>query len=192
MSDITILRGRCPICGSTEVRSYVRTKEHGRLFVCDNHDHPHWVLLDDEVVSLRDRARDHGYQAMFYYTLDSSHFQIPGRPGSLGEAPPVVVRPWTTRTYTLDQARAAAKAVLLVSGLSSPGLDDITHAVVKVMRTFGLLRSDYRDCAAIIRSVYWELGLADAGWLVVSNSARWRPRKDQTRRAARSLHRRAS
>jgi hypothetical protein len=192
VSQITILRGRCPICGSTEVRSDFRTKEHGRLFVCQNLDHPHWVLLDDEVVSLRDRARDHGYQAMFYYTLDNSHFQISGRPGAFNGAPPVVVRPWTTRTYTLDQARAAAKAVLLVSGLSSPGLDDVTHAVIKVMRTFGLLKSDYRDCAAMIRSVCRELGLVNAGWLVVSNSARWLPKKPETPQAARSPQRRAS
>ncbi len=192
MSQITILKGRCPICGSTEVHSNLHTKEHGRLLVCANRDHPHWVLLDDEVVSLRDRARDHSYQAMFYYTLDGRHFEIPGHRGSLDEAPPVVVRPWTARTYTLDQARAAAKAVLLVGGLSSLGLDDITHTVVKVMRTFGLLKRDYRDCAAVIRSVYRELGLAHAGWLVVSSSARWLPRKAEIAPAARSPHRRAS
>ena len=192
MSQISILKARCPICGSTEVRSKLHTKEHGWLLVCDNRDHPHWVLLHDEVVSLRDRARDRSYKAMFYYSLDGSHFEIPGHGNSLNDAPPVVVRPWTARTYTLDQVRAAAKAVLLVGDLSSLGLDDITQTVIKVMRGLGLLKTEYRDCARVVRSVYRELGLAHAGWLVASNSARCFPKRVNTPHAAHPPRRRAS
>ena len=192
MSQISILKGRCPICGSTEVDAKLRTKEHGWLLVCHNRDHPHWVLLQGDVVSLRDRARERGYQAMFYYTLDGNHFEIPGHGGPLDQAPPVVVRPWTARTYTLDQVRAAAKAVLLAGDLSSLGLDDVTHTVIKVMRGLGLLKTSHRDCAKVIRSVYRELGLAHAGWLVVSSSARWQPKRKTSPHAAHPPRRRAS
>jgi hypothetical protein len=169
VTRITILKRGCPVCGAHQLRSGVTTKDRGLLLSCENWDHPHWVLLDGEVTSLRDRALEGNYHVMFYFTLNE-HFEIPGR-GVLDDIPPVVL-PWVTRSYGLDQVRAAAKAVLLSQGPSPIGLDDVTHVVLRIMRALRLVGSNHHDCAKVILAVCREIGIAGAGWRVFATSER--------------------
>jgi hypothetical protein len=170
VARITILKRGCPVCGSNQLRSSVNTRDHGRLLRCDNWDHPHWVLLDGEVTSLRDRAVGGNYHVMFYFTF-RGHFEIPGYHRVFDQTPPVVL-PWMTRSYGLDQARAAAKAVLLSRGPSPIGLDDVTDVVIRLMRGLRLFGSSHDDCAQVILAVCREIGIVGAGWRVVATSER--------------------
>ncbi len=168
MTEITILKQGCPVCGSNQLRSCANTKGHGLLFSCGNRDHPHWVLLDGEVVSLRERARSGNYHVMFYFTMDG-HFELPGHHRALAGIPPVVL-PWVTRSYDLDQVRAAAKAVLLARDPSPVTLDDVTDVVVRIMRAFKLALHNPSDCARVVRAVCQEIGIGGAGWRVFATS----------------------
>ena len=173
MTQITILKHGCPICGSHQLRSCASTKAHGLLLSCDDWDHPHWVLLDGEIVSLRDRALAGSYRVMFYFTIDG-HFEIPGYQRALDGTPPVVL-PWLRRSYGLDQVRAAAKAVLLARGPAPVTLDDVTDVVVRIMRALRLSATRHDDCARVILAVCREIGIAGAGWRVLASSERLFP-----------------
>ncbi len=173
MAEITILKRGCPICGANQLRAGARIQGHGLLLSCDNWDHPHWVLLDAEVISLRDRALTGSYRVMFYFTM-SGHFEIPGYHHALHGTPPVVL-PWVTRSYGLDQVRAAAKAALLSGDPAPVTLDEVTGVVLRIMRAFRLPARDQDDCAQVIEAVCREIGLVGAGWRVFTTSERLLP-----------------
>ena len=172
MTEITILRRGCPVCGSNQLRSRASTKRHGLLLSCDNRDHPHWVLLDGDIVSLRERAQAGNYHVMFYFTT-TGHFEIPGHHRALAGTPPVVL-PWVTRSYDLDQVRVAAKAVLLARDPSAVSLDDVTDVVVRIMRALKPARKNHDDCARVVQAVCGEIGIA-GGWRVFATSERLLP-----------------
>ena len=173
LTEITILKRGCPVCTSHQLRSCARTKSHGLLLSCDNWDHPHWVLLNDDIISLRDRARAGNYHVMFYFTVNG-YFQIPGSHHVL-DGPPPVALPWVTRSYSLDQVRAAAKAVLLSRDRSPVTLDDVTDVVVRIMRALRLSAKNQDDCAKIVLAVCREIGIVGAGWRIFATSERLLP-----------------
>jgi hypothetical protein len=168
VTQITILERGCPLCGSNQLRACAHTKDHGLLLSCDSWDHPHWVLVDGEVVSLRDRALAGNYHVMFYFTT-SGHFEIPGDHRVFDGTPPVVL-PWITRSYDLDEVRAAAKAVLSSRDPSPVSLDDVTDVVVRIMAAFRL--SNHDDCARVIQAVCRDIGIVSGGWRVFTTSQR--------------------
>jgi hypothetical protein len=155
VTQITVLRRGCPVCGSNHLRSWANPKRQDLLLSCDNRNHPHRVLLDGEVVSLRDKARAGGHQVMFYFTL-TGHFEIPGHPRVLDGAPSAVP-PSTTRSYDLDQVRAAAKAVLQCRGPTRVSLDDVTDVVVRLMRALKPAENNHDDCADVVLAVSREI-----------------------------------
>jgi hypothetical protein len=155
VTQITVLRRGCPVCGSNQLRSWANPKHQDLLLSCDNRNHPHRVLLDGEVVSLRDKALAGGHQVMFYFTL-SGHFEIPGHPRVLDGAP-TAAPPTATRSYDLDQVRAAARAVLLCRGPARVSLDDVTDVVVRLMRALKPAESNHDDCADVVLGVCREI-----------------------------------
>jgi len=173
VTPITMLKRGCPVCGSHQLRSCARTKTRGLLLSCDDWDHPHWVLLDGEIVSLRDRARVGNYHVMFYFTMNG-YFQIPGRHDVPDGTPPIAL-PWVTRSYSLDQVRAAAKAVLLSRDRSPVTLDDVTDVVVRIMRALRLSARNQDECAKVVLAVCREIGAVGAGWRVFTTSERLLP-----------------
>jgi hypothetical protein len=173
VTKITIFEQECPICGSNQLRLCANTKDHGLLLSCDNRDHPHWVVLEDEVISLRDRALAGSYQVMFYFTMNG-HFEIPGHHRALDGTPPLAL-PWITRAYGLDQVRAAAKAVLLSRDPSPVTLDEVTDVVVRIMQALRLGGRSHDDCEEVILAVCREIGIVGAGWRVFTSSERLLP-----------------
>jgi hypothetical protein len=142
------------------------------LLSCENRDHPHRVVLDGEVVSLRDHALAGGHSVMFYFALNG-RFEIPGYARALERTPAVVP---ITPSYGLDQVHAAAKAVLLSRNPSGVRLDEVTDIVVRLMRALRLAARSDDDCACVILAVCRELGVAGAGRRLALLSAR--PRAD--------------
>ncbi len=157
MTQITVLRRGCPVCGSNQLRSWVKPKDQDLLFSCDNWNHPHRVLLDDGIVSLRDRALAGGHGAMFYFAL-SGRFEIPGYPRVL-DGTPAAAPASMTRSYDLDQVHAAAKAVLLSRGPARASLDDVADLVVRLMRALRPAATDQNECAGVILAICRELGI---------------------------------
>jgi hypothetical protein len=151
VTQITVLRRGCPVCGSNQLRSWVKPKDQDLLFSCDNWDHPHKVMLDGGVVSLRDQARAGGYDAMFYFAL-GGRFEIPGYPRVL-DGTPAAVPASVARSYDLDQVHAAAKAVLLSRGPSRVSLDDVADVVVKMMRALRPAATNQNECAWVILAI---------------------------------------
>jgi hypothetical protein len=157
VTQITVLRRGCPVCGSNQLRSWVKPKDQDLLFSCDNWNHPHKVVLDGGIVSLRDQARAGGYGAMFYFAL-SGHFEIPGYPRVL-DGTPAVVPAAMARTYDLDQVHAAAKAVLLSRAPARASLDDVADVVVRMMRALRPAATDQNECARVILAICREVGI---------------------------------
>jgi hypothetical protein len=157
VTQITVLRRGCPVCGSNRLRSWVKPKDQDLLFSCDNWNHPHKVVLDGGIVSLRDQALAGGYGAMFYFAL-SGHFEIPGYPRVL-DGTPAAVPASMTRSYDLDQVHAAAKAVLLSRGPARASLDDVADVVVRMMRALRPAATNRNECAGVILAICREVGI---------------------------------
>lgn len=80
--DIIITDVTCPICGSIEVRSKVGHEDGTWSYICDNWNHPHEILLNGEVVSLRDKGLELK-ERMFYFHPESDTIQVPFMNGNL-------------------------------------------------------------------------------------------------------------